>query len=67
MNVDCPETVQIKMGKPLAVMQQELEKKALTLALKTCGFNKSKASALLGITRRTLYLKMKDYHLHKVK
>lgn len=55
--------VQVEMEKPLVAMQQELEKKALIMALQTCNFNKSKASALLGITRRTLYLKMKKYHL----
>jgi len=66
-DIDLPNTVQIKLEKPLTVMQQELEKKALTMALQTCNFNKSKASALLGITRRTLYLKMKDYHLHNQK
>lgn len=55
--------VHIKLGRPLEEMQQELEKKALVMALHASNQNKSRASAMLGITRRTLYLKAREFGL----
>ena len=43
----------------LQAMQREAEKRAIESALSLAGGNKSKAAKLLGLSRNTLYLKMK--------
>ncbi len=40
-----------------------MEKQAIRRALEQTGGNKKAAAALLGITRRHLYLKLKRYNL----
>jgi len=42
---------------------EELEKQLILKALEKAGGNKSRAAALLGLTRRTLYSRMERYGL----
>ncbi|NAY93334.1 response regulator [Muricauda sp. JGD-17] len=51
-------TVQPKM-----FSKSEFEKESILNALKQANFNKSKAAKILQITRKTLYNKIKQYHL----
>jgi two-component system NtrC family response regulator len=43
---------------------KEVEKFIITMALEKCDFNKTHASELLGISRKTLIEKVKQYDLH---
>ena len=45
----------------------EVEKKHITLILKKTGGHKDKTASILGIDRRTLYRKLKKYHIEFVK
>jgi len=47
----------IKLGTSL----KEAEKKIIEKTLETVGYNKSKAASILGITRKTLIMKMREY------
>jgi DNA-binding NtrC family response regulator len=44
---------------------KEMERNAIVDALEKTGWNKTKASELLGFTRRTLFNKLKEYDLRK--
>ncbi|HET9870227.1 MAG TPA: helix-turn-helix domain-containing protein, partial [bacterium] len=49
---------------PLKVPQGSTEKEAVERALHQSRWNKSKAAELLGVTRKTLFNKMKKYDIH---
>ncbi len=57
--------VEIKKDNPdkLTLYDQEAEKETILRALESSGNNKSKAAKMLGIDRKTLYNKMKLYHI----
>lgn len=57
--------VEIKKDNPdkLTLYNQEAEKATILRALESSGNNKSKAAQMLGIDRKTLYNKMKLYHI----
>lgn len=57
--------VEIKKDNPdkLTLYNQEAEKATILRALESSGNNKSKAAKMLGIDRKTLYNKMKLYHI----
>ncbi|MCT4583333.1 MAG: helix-turn-helix domain-containing protein [Peptostreptococcaceae bacterium] len=46
---------------------KELEKRAIIKALNISKLNVTKASKLLGISRNTLYNKMKKYSINQIK
>ncbi|MCX7956812.1 MAG: sigma-54 dependent transcriptional regulator [Endomicrobia bacterium] len=52
-----------KIKDNLGVNKEELEIKQIRDALISCRFNKKKAAKMLGITRQTLYYKMKKYKI----
>ena len=54
-----PETASSMAGRPLA----ELEKEAILATLRETGGNKSETARRLGINRKTLHLKLKNYGL----
>jgi DNA-binding NtrC family response regulator len=43
--------------------KKRCDKQAIVQALKESGWNKAKASRLLGIARRTIYLKINEYDI----
>lgn len=47
----------------IALKNEEMEKQRISAALRQTGNNKSKAAQLLGIDRKTLYNKLKLYHM----
>lgn len=47
----------------LQLQRREAEKKALTLALRRAGDNRTQAARLLGVSRRTLYNKLREHGL----
>lgn len=51
----------IEVGKTL----EEIEKSAIEETLKLTNYNKSKTARILGITRKTLIMKMEKYNLHR--
>ena len=55
---------EIESGKILSTLnKEEAEKQLIINALKQTGNNKSKAAAILGIDRKTLYNKLKHYNI----
>jgi transcriptional regulator with PAS, ATPase and Fis domain len=63
-----PETVfPAQRGKEMSPMSfptlKDIEKRHVSLALETSGWNKSEAARMLGINRVTLYRKIRDYDL----
>ena len=58
-----PQTAKKKSGIEEILNLEELENRAIKLALKRCGGNVSNAAELLGITRYTLYRKMEKKKL----
>ncbi len=55
--------VQPPVPAPLNLHDEEMEKQRILYALQQTGNNKTKAARLLGIDRKTLYNKMKLYHI----
>jgi two-component system, NtrC family, response regulator AtoC len=55
---DLPESV------PLRAMLAEVERRAIHRALLACGGNRTKTAERLGISRRQLFDKIRDYDLH---
>ena len=47
----------------IPVLEEELEKGLIQVALQKCSWNRSKAAELLGISRRALFYKMKSFGL----
>ena len=58
-----PEATRIPEKPNLRSAALEAEYDMILKTLKQVNFNKSKAAILLGIDRKTLYNKMKNYHL----
>jgi len=58
------ESLIIKAGTPLRDLYGEVEKKAIMINLNYCNMNKTKASEILGLTRQSLYQKMKHYSIN---
>lgn len=58
---DSLESVAVRPGIPLSALCRETERKAILCALSHCGYNKTKASRMLGITRQALYEKSRQY------
>ncbi|MHB8986524.1 MAG: AAA-type ATPase lid domain-containing protein [Eubacteriales bacterium] len=56
-------TVYIRSGVTLQKLNEELEMKALKVALKNSNYNKTLASSILGISRQTFYQKMHQYKI----
>lgn len=50
-------------GKSSSEKARDREKSELIATLESCGYNKSKAAQLLGISRKTLYVRMAKYGL----
>ena len=57
-----PRPAQPVSGSPASTLE-EMERRMISQALDTCGGNLSAVAARLGITRQTLYNKMKKYNL----
>ncbi|MBQ8672954.1 MAG: sigma-54-dependent Fis family transcriptional regulator [Bacteroides sp.] len=58
-----PDMTQPETKPDMALRSEESEKRHIMEALKQTGNNKSRAAQLLGIDRKTLYNKLKLYHL----
>lgn len=58
-----PDMTQPETQPDMALRSEESEKRHIMEALKQTGNNKSRAAQLLGIDRKTLYNKLKLYHL----
>ncbi|MGC8767567.1 MAG: sigma-54-dependent transcriptional regulator [Brevinematia bacterium] len=54
--------IPIKVGQKL----EEIEKKVIEETLKFTNYNKSKAARILGVTRKTLLMKLKKYNLESI-
>ncbi len=59
---DAEETEQME-GLSLQQAVQQAEREAVARALALAGGNRTRAAALLGVSRRTLYDKLEDYGL----
>lgn len=58
-----PANAQGSLNQPVNISLAEIEKKHIQSVLRASNFNKSEASRLLGITRKTLREKLDKYHL----
>jgi two-component system response regulator AtoC len=51
-------------GLPLRALLAEVERRAIQRALQACGGNRTKTAERLGISRRQLFDKIREYDLH---
>ena len=58
-------TFNVENGEASSPKAQDGKKAELIQALEACGYNKSKAAQLLGISRKTLYVRMSKYGLEQ--
>jgi two-component system, NtrC family, response regulator AtoC len=63
-DVSIPETHDAGDSMPLRAMLAEVERRAIERALIACGGNRTKTAEKLGISRRQLFDKIREYDLH---
>jgi len=59
--IQFPEEARIRQAKEEGGSLEAMEKEYIRMILKKAGGHKSKAASILGIDRRTLYRKLKNY------
>ena len=63
-DVSIPETHDAGGSMPLRALLAEVERRAIERALIACGGNRTKTAEKLGISRRQLFDKIREYDLH---
>ena len=63
-DVSIPETHDAEGSMPLRALLAEVERRAIERALIVCGGNRTKTAEKLGISRRQLFDKIREYDLH---